>query len=498
MKIQTKIILLIAGCTLLGILSVSLFYYSENERVLKIFAIEAKGLEYQCDAIVKLVTRPLESFAYDYTFWDEMVTYTTARDEAWAHANIDTSLTTFKANAAWVYGLDNALIYSVNNLDSADLKALPMPSGAIGKLFASSRFCHFFVVTSAGLVEIRGATIHPGLDVQRKTPPRGYLFVARLWDRELLSQMETITGTRMTIDTSLSLYQEKQEPFSGRIMFHRTLQGWNGMTVAVLQVLADSEIVRIFVTLSRVTITIAAVLAVLVSSILIVSLTWWILIPLNTILRTLYTDDPQLLDRVASKRDELGHVAALIQKFFEQRRLLVTEIADRKKTEERLRIADEQFIKAFRLNPSLMTISRLETGSIIDANDAFVETTGYSLSELIGRSTVELGIVTRETRESYAALLRSGQAVRNLEITMHTRSGQIRYGLFSGEQMSAGGESIVVSVVSDITARKHADEELRKKMDELERFNKLAVGREIKMVELKERIRELEERLKKG
>lgn len=39
--------------------------------------------------------------------------------------------------------------------------------------------------------------------------------------------------------------------------------------------------------------------------------------------------------------------------------------------------------------------------------------------------------------------------------------------------------------------------ELQARMEELERFNRLAVGRELKMIELKKRIKELEENLKK-
>ena len=40
--------------------------------------------------------------------------------------------------------------------------------------------------------------------------------------------------------------------------------------------------------------------------------------------------------------------------------------------------------------------------------------------------------------------------------------------------------------------------ETKEKMQELEKFNKLAVGREMKMIELKKKIKDLEERLKKG
>jgi len=50
-------------------------------------------------------------------------------------------------------------------------------------------------------------------------------------------------------------------------------------------------------------------------------------------------------------------------------------------------------------------------------------------------------------------------------------------------------------IIRDITERKKMEEELQKKMHDLERFNKLAVGRELKMIELKKRIKELEARL---
>ncbi|MBW2164750.1 MAG: diguanylate cyclase, partial [Deltaproteobacteria bacterium] len=49
----------------------------------------------------------------------------------------------------------------------------------------------------------------------------------------------------------------------------------------------------------------------------------------------------------------------------------------------------------------------------------------------------------------------------------------------------------------DITKRKAAEEEIKEKADELEKFNRLAVGREFKMIELKKEINALLEKLGK-
>lgn len=51
------------------------------------------------------------------------------------------------------------------------------------------------------------------------------------------------------------------------------------------------------------------------------------------------------------------------------------------------------------------------------------------------------------------------------------------------------------ATVRDITEQKEIEEKLKKYTLELERFNKLAIGRELKMVELKKEIEELKKRL---
>jgi HAMP domain-containing protein len=67
-----------------------------------------------------------------------------------------------------------------------------------------------------------------------------------------------------------------------------------------------------------------------------------------------------------------------------------------------------------------------------------------------------------------------------------------------GEAFAAQAASAVVhaqvhdALQRELFERKRAEQQLQERMSELERFNRLAVGRELKMAELKERIRQLE------
>jgi hypothetical protein len=68
--------------------------------------------------------------------------------------------------------------------------------------------------------------------------------------------------------------------------------------------------------------------------------------------------------------------------------------------------------------------------------------------------------------------------------------------IFFAEEEEEEEASYVVSL-KDITKRERAEEELKRQMEESDRFNRLAVGRELKMIELKKRIQELEAERKK-
>ena len=53
------------------------------------------------------------------------------------------------------------------------------------------------------------------------------------------------------------------------------------------------------------------------------------------------------------------------------------------------------FEKSFHASPALMMIARVADGRLIEVNDAFLSRSGFKREEVLGRSTLELGLWAR-------------------------------------------------------------------------------------------------------
>jgi PAS domain S-box-containing protein len=139
------------------------------------------------------------------------------------------------------------------------------------------------------------------------------------------------------------------------------------------------------------------------------------------------------------------------------------DITERKAGEARLRESEERFSKAFKASPLVLTISSLSTGELIEVNETFVNATGYSREEAIGKTTIELGLWKKPPeREEEMETVRTLGQLSNAEYTFRTKTGEEIIGLLAAERIEIGGESFALTVIQDITERKRAQEALIK------------------------------------
>lgn len=128
---------------------------------------------------------------------------------------------------------------------------------------------------------------------------------------------------------------------------------------------------------------------------------------------------------------------------------------------QRLAESEERFAKAFKANPQPMSLTTLHEGRYLDVNESFLTMSGYERSELIGKTSVELGIfASKEERlKTIVEPLVNGTS-RNFEMKFRTRSGDFRLLLSSAELIELGGEECIVVASIDITERKQAEQQL--------------------------------------
>ena len=135
------------------------------------------------------------------------------------------------------------------------------------------------------------------------------------------------------------------------------------------------------------------------------------------------------------------------------------------------RRAEEKFAKVFFANPVAISVSRLEDGAYIEVNEAYQNLFGWSRAEMIGHSSIELGIWrTVADRDEWARGLRQAKGViRAHEAKLYTRGGEARDAMVSAELLELDGVTTAIAMVLDVTERKHAEGEIRRLNSDLER-----------------------------
>ena len=170
--------------------------------------------------------------------------------------------------------------------------------------------------------------------------------------------------------------------------------------------------------------------------------------------------------RVRLPNGEIGHLAFTISRIdlSGEPCLMVAavDVGSQIAAEEALRASEARFTATFRHAGVMMVIASMTDDGFIDANDAFLRDMGFTREEVIGRTAVDLAIFANpEDRSELVRRLRRDGYVRDFEVPLRNKAGDIDYGLISATMTEVNGEPQVILAIVNTTQRRQADEALR-------------------------------------
>jgi PAS domain S-box-containing protein len=162
----------------------------------------------------------------------------------------------------------------------------------------------------------------------------------------------------------------------------------------------------------------------------------------------------------------------------------------------------EQYLKEKEWMNSLVTLAPNivvglgEQSRIVLFNKFAEKLTGYTAQEVIGKKWIELFIPEKLQTELYHiwdTLVKTNMTEFHHENLILLKNGKERLISWNSMVLPEDGKfKMVLAIGDDITDRKTAEADLISRTQELEKFNRIFIDREMKMIELKKKIKELE------
>jgi signal transduction histidine kinase/CheY-like chemotaxis protein len=272
--------------------------------------------QFESSIIVATKTKfaELDKVVYDYTYWDELVEHIALKDTAWARENIQTIPISFHLSRAEIRNLEGSFIYSSGDPRLDTIRLIP---DEVLPLLYRERFLSWFVETSLGPVRISAATVHPTADMKRTTEPRGYFFLAQLWDSSFLKNLGELVAADVT-------FRHKPEFDTTGVQFstilaYKPIAGWDGRIAGTLVFQKDFPFLTLFriYSISMITLLLGFILLAIIFIYIVFKS--WVGKPLLAINKVLTDNDRNQIEHLKKLKTEFRQIGELFENFLNQR-----------------------------------------------------------------------------------------------------------------------------------------------------------------------------------
>src|SRR5664280_1668 len=181
------------------------------------------------------------------------------------------------------------------------------------------------------------------------------------------------------------------------------------------------------------------------------------------------TNNGSLRTRLTTKvplRDKDGMITGLVGTSI--------DITDAKRIEKSLLISEENFRVLFNENPFPTVLSEIPSGKIAFANKKLSELMGRDPKDILGKTANELDLLTDpDDLEKLTSLIASQGFVDNIEVDKFFPNGMKGTDLIFMRLLTINGKQYCLTVIQDITERKHAEEAVIKALEKAEESDRL-------------------------
>src|SRR4030095_89029 len=150
--------------------------------------------------------------------------------------------------------------------------------------------------------------------------------------------------------------------------------------------------------------------------------------------------------------------------------IIVTDLGEKQAQENILKENEEKFNALFQLSPFSVTLADAETHILVDANENFFKTFGYTREEIIGKPNLELNLIDANTRSKILQTIHNTGRIKNKEVELRKRSGEKIPVLISVETITIGNKKYFLNAINDIAESKNAQVNLKQSEERYHRM----------------------------
>jgi signal transduction histidine kinase/CheY-like chemotaxis protein len=397
-RIQIRLILLISVISIL--FTIALFIENKNQ----ISQINDYASNYKheksiwLDEVIKLKSENIESFTFDYTYWDEMVTFINKKDKQWAYTNIIPSFTKYNIQYNWTFDKNFNLVFSSDIKGRKIPDFPPIQDRSFRIQLQDKYFSHFFIEINNEFIEIFSAPIQPTADTGRKTTPLGYFFTGRVWNNKLLNSLEELTGSKIKMEKVSDQLDYSFSDKNDTIIIAKQFYSYNGdalkaiifyfspATVLQYQESAGNQLINNFI------------FVIVIICALALFLFYSIVKPIRLLSDSIKTEQFDLLEPLMKSRTEFKQLAKLIHEYTQQKNRLQLEITEKIRVADKLGLSETKYRTLFENMVNGLSLNEIMLDSnneprdyrILEMNSAMEFMLHIKKEEVIGKTINEV------------------------------------------------------------------------------------------------------------